>query len=85
MTQPPGSALLDLATEAARAAAGVLLAHHDQVRDAGDLQVNTKSSATDPVSVADADSEQTLVDILSAARPEDGLLGEEGASRLCCA
>lgn len=43
--------------------------------------VETKSSVSDPVSVADRASEKLITDALTAARPGDGLLGEEGASR----
>ncbi|MEV0791555.1 inositol monophosphatase family protein [Kribbella sp. NPDC050459] len=43
--------------------------------------VETKSSASDPVSAADRASEKLIADGLTAARPDDGLLGEEGASR----
>jgi myo-inositol-1(or 4)-monophosphatase len=43
--------------------------------------VETKSSASDPVSAADRASEKLITDGLTAARPGDGLLGEEGASR----
>jgi myo-inositol-1(or 4)-monophosphatase len=38
-----------------------------------------KTSATDPVSEADHASEALLVKTILAARPNDGLLGEEGA------
>ena len=43
--------------------------------------VETKTSASDPVSAADRTSEKLIVDGLIEARPDDGLLGEEGASR----
>jgi myo-inositol-1(or 4)-monophosphatase len=43
--------------------------------------VETKSSASDPVSAADRASEKLIVDGITAARPDDGLLGEEGSSR----
>lgn len=42
--------------------------------------VEAKSSATDPVSDADREAEALIQRELLAARPEDGLLGEEGAS-----
>ncbi|WP_350280441.1 inositol monophosphatase family protein [Kribbella sp. HUAS MG21] len=42
--------------------------------------VETKSSASDPVSDADRASEKLIVDGLTEARPGDGLLGEEGAA-----
>ena len=62
----------------------------DLVREAGDLarelrasglQVDTKSSVSDVVTAADRAAEQLVVDHLAAWRPEDGILGEEGAQR----
>lgn len=48
----------------------------------GDIHtVDTKSSATDPVSEADKAAEALLVERIAAARPHDGILGEEGADR----
>ena len=41
--------------------------------------VERKSSRTDMVSDADRDAEATIEQILSAERPEDGLLAEEGS------
>lgn len=59
-------------------------------REAGDLIVEerpdhlgvaaTKSTATDVVTIMDKRSEELLRTRLEAARPGDGLLGEEGAS-----
>ena len=43
--------------------------------------VDTKSSATDMVTEFDRWSEQTLVATIGELRPDDGFLGEEGASR----
>jgi myo-inositol-1(or 4)-monophosphatase len=68
--------LLELALEAA-ARAGALL------RDGrpGDLGVAaTKSSAVDVVTEMDLASEQLITGYLSERRPDDGFLGEEGAS-----
>ena len=42
--------------------------------------LDSKSSSTDMVSDADREAEQAIVEILRAERPDDGLLGEEGAS-----
>lgn len=69
-------ALLALAERAARRAGGELL---DRYGAAGG--VDLKSSATDPVSDADRASEKVLVATLTSERPDDGLLGEEGAER----
>ncbi|SDY35451.1 myo-inositol-1(or 4)-monophosphatase [Modestobacter sp. DSM 44400] len=44
-------------------------------------QVVTKSSPVDVVTAVDTASEELIVRRLLAARPEDGVLGEEGASR----
>ncbi len=74
MTNP--DALLALAVEVATRAGDELLARRGQ---AG--AVRAKTSATDPVSDADEASERLIVDTLLAARPDDGLLGEEGADR----
>ncbi len=75
MTIDPAD-LLDLAVRAARAAGRELLSRY------GDVQgLATKSSATDPVTDADRASERLLAGMITAERPQDGLLGEEGASR----
>lgn len=42
---------------------------------------DTKSSATDVVTVFDRASEQLILDRLVAARPDDAVVGEEGADR----
>ena len=42
--------------------------------------VDSKSSSTDMVSDADREAEEAIVSLLRAERPDDGLLGEEGAS-----
>ena len=68
--------LLTLAHGAALAAGVELLGRYGHVEG-----LDTKSSATDPVSDADRAAERLLVQILSDARPGDGLLGEEGAAR----
>jgi myo-inositol-1(or 4)-monophosphatase len=43
--------------------------------------IATKSTLTDLVSDADRDSERFLIELISLARPDDGFVGEEGASR----
>jgi myo-inositol-1(or 4)-monophosphatase len=62
---------------AAAAAGGEALLHH-YGRATG---VGTKSGVHDPVSDADREAEAVIVDRLLRARPDDGLLGEEGAER----
>lgn len=60
------------------------------VRDAGALalrmraegvSVDTKTSISDVVTAADHAAERLVVETLEAERPDDGVLGEEGASR----
>jgi myo-inositol-1(or 4)-monophosphatase len=69
--------LVELAERAARAAGALLLKHAARSPE----DVGSKSSATDMVSAADRDSEALLTRLLLEARPDDGLVGEEGASR----
>jgi myo-inositol-1(or 4)-monophosphatase len=76
MSAPDTAALLELAIQVATAAGKQLLSSRD---DAG--RVDHKSSATDPVSEADRTAERRITEALTAARPDDGLLGEEGADR----
>ena len=67
-------ALVALATEVGEAAAALLLdgLHRDRTL------VATKSSGTDMVTEMDQRSEALIVERLLAARPDDGVLGEEG-------
>ena len=71
-------ALRALAVEVAHEAGALLLDAGTRLAAGDDLQVGTKSSATDPVSAADRASEQLIARRLLAARPDDGLVGEEG-------
>lgn len=47
---------------------------------ASDLQIATKESPADVVTDADLASEQTVREVILAARPADGMLAEEGTS-----
>jgi myo-inositol-1(or 4)-monophosphatase len=74
---PDGAALADLAEQVAGDAAALL-------RDGltrRQVEVETKSSGTDMVSEMDKAAERLIVDRLLGARPDDGVLGEEGADR----
>ncbi|WP_330235220.1 inositol monophosphatase family protein [Streptomyces sp. NBC_00566] len=76
MTDPLHSELLRIAQQAAREAGALL-------RDGrpADLAVAaTKSSPVDVVTEMDLAAEKLIVDLISGHRPEDGFLGEEGAS-----
>jgi myo-inositol-1(or 4)-monophosphatase len=69
------AALLAVALDAATEAGRVLVEERPR-----DLDVATKSTPTDVVTVMDARSERLLVERITASRPSDGFLGEEGAS-----
>jgi myo-inositol-1(or 4)-monophosphatase len=66
---------LELAERAARAAGDVLMSYFGHAAEG----LAVKSSPTDPVSDADRHAEQTILAILAAERPDDGVIGEEGA------
>lgn len=68
--------LTALALQAARAAGELLIGGRP-----ASLQVDTKSSPTDVVTEMDRKAEALLVDQLLGARPDDGVLGEEGGER----
>ena len=69
------SELLALAQETAAAAAVLLQARPDS------FDISEKSSARDFATQMDHASEQLIVSSLLAARPGDGIIGEEGAHR----
>ncbi|WNE99339.1 inositol monophosphatase family protein [Streptomyces luomodiensis] len=76
MTDPLMTELLDTALEAARGAG-------DLLRDGrpADLGVAaTKTSPIDVVTEMDIAAEKLITDLLARRRPQDGVLGEEGAS-----
>jgi myo-inositol-1(or 4)-monophosphatase len=66
---------LELATAAAATGAAI-------VRDGfGAHRTTEQKGRLDPVTEVDRASEQAIVDLLTAHRPDDGILGEEGSSR----
>jgi myo-inositol-1(or 4)-monophosphatase len=74
---PPAGELLALAVDTAREAAELV---RGGLGSAGDA-VGTKTSPVDVVTAVDRASERLITERLLAARPDDGVLGEEGASR----
>src|SRR5207237_3673773 len=70
-------ALVDLAVGLARQAGTLLLELHATRPQ----HVATKSTLTDMVTEMDRASEHLIVEGLLAARPGDGILGEEGSAR----
>ncbi len=68
--------LLDLATDLVVEAGALLAGGVSSVR----TDIATKSSATDMVTEMDRASERLLVEGIRSARPDDGVLAEEGTS-----
>ncbi|MBW3604014.1 MAG: inositol monophosphatase [Actinobacteria bacterium] len=75
VTEHEPAALLALAVDVGREAGALLVSYATRC----DLDVDTKTSATDPVSAADRASERLISERVRAARPHDGLMGEEHA------
>jgi myo-inositol-1(or 4)-monophosphatase len=71
--------LLALATELARSAGALLLTMRQ-----GPLNVRTKSSLSDAVSLADEEAQALILRGIAAARPLDGVVAEEGANAAAC-
>lgn len=69
-------ALADLAVSAAEGAGALLLGGVHERR----ATVETKSSGTDMVTEMDLAAEQAVVEAIRAERPDDAILGEEGAA-----
>ena len=65
--------LLHLAVDIAHEAGALLKSYAGRA----DLEIGTKSSATDPVSAADHASERLISERVREARPHDGMIGEE--------
>jgi myo-inositol-1(or 4)-monophosphatase len=74
---PDPSALLDLAVTTATAATSSAAAG----RASAGASVDVKSSPVDVVTAVDTACEELIVGRLLGARPDDGVLGEEGSSR----
>jgi myo-inositol-1(or 4)-monophosphatase len=70
---------LALAEAVAREAGDLLKSYYGRLTVGSDVE--SKTSSTDLVSEADVETEKLLVARLTAERPDDGLLGEEGADR----
>jgi myo-inositol-1(or 4)-monophosphatase len=74
---PDPNSLLALAVDTARAAADLVARGRASAAD----RVDVKSSPVDVVTAVDTACEELIVGRLLAARPDDGVLGEEGSSR----
>jgi myo-inositol-1(or 4)-monophosphatase len=76
-TDPDRGELLELAVATAREAADLVA----RGRATAGEHVDVKSSPVDVVTAVDKASEELIVGRLLEARPDDGVLGEEGATR----
>ena len=76
LVNPEWEHLEKLAAEAAEVAASLLRAN-----SGAQLQITAKSSRTDLVTDMDLACEAAIVEFLSAHRPDDGVMGEEGSGR----
>lgn len=74
------SELLELARKIARIGAAELLNGRPDVARNSEVATNTKTSPTDVVTERDLASEQAILAAIKAARPGDGVLGEEGTN-----
>ena len=79
MSTPNLDELLELAQNVAINAAELVVAGRPKVF-ANKESVSTKSSHTDPVTEMDQAAEKLIVDSIKSLRPDDGFIGEEGAS-----
>lgn len=73
---PDPEKLADLAVELATAAGHRVV----ELADTARATASTKSTATDPVTDADRVAEAMITDGLLSVRPDDSIVGEEGAS-----
>lgn len=69
--------LMDLSAAIAQEVGGMI----QESRESGVHVANTKSSLTDVVTEADEAAEQLILNRIVEARPDDAILGEEGADR----
>ena len=77
VSAPDPAELLALAVDTARAAGEVVA----RGRSTAGEQVAVKSSSVDVVTAVDTATERLIVERLTAARPDDAVLGEEGAAQ----
>lgn len=79
---PAPQQLRDLAVEIASEAADLIAQQRDFLSNHGSIAqvTSTKTSAVDPVTAVDKAAEQRITERLREKRPDDGVLGEEGAN-----
>ena len=76
MSAPAEQELLEVAREAARAAASELKARFGNAAE----DIHAKSTPTDLASEADLTAESAIREVLGHRRPQDAILGEEGGA-----
>lgn len=78
---PTPAHLRDIAVQVAREAADLIVLQRDFLAKHGSIEqvTSTKTSAVDPVTAVDKAAEQRITELLGELRPDDGILGEEGA------
>ena len=64
----------------ARCAANAGAEEHRRAIEKGTFRIDTKASPSDLVTEIDRQSEQEIVSTIRAARPNDEIIGEEGAN-----
>lgn len=79
MTESSATELRHLCDDVARRAGTLALEGRRSIRDGESVAHDTKSSPTDPVTEFDRAAEQLIVQTIRAERPEDSIVGEEGA------
>lgn len=74
--------LLEVAEQLVSEAAAFVRRRRVEILESGSehAQVRTKSSPTDPVTLADTETEQLVRDLLARLRPGESVLGEEGGA-----
>lgn len=75
--------ILDLAVELAKEAGKTAMAQRHELDSSSAIATSgqTKSSSVDLVTAADKNAEQIIIEGILRARPDDGVLGEEGGAR----
>ena len=81
MTENNVAEFRDYAADLAQQAASLILTKRAELTATEDIRVHsqTKTSAVDPVTEVDTAAEAFIVDSIRRDRPNDGIIGEEGA------
>lgn len=82
MTEFDVCKLRDYAADLAQQAASLISTKRSEITATGDIRAHsqTKTSAVDPVTEVDTAAEEFVVGSIRKDRPDDGIIGEEGAN-----